>query len=181
MAIEQLTTREQVDLVGAQEDQMQAQFIMIFNQIPGVTGFDEKNIALRIQDNVDIPERTVSVYDTWYRGIKIPKVGGIQETVKEMTLTVRLDQDWAIYDAFRTWSDNVYNYWEAKRGPEANTHTNFKLLALNANNDIVKTIIFYRVKIRGMKLSPFNMGEGNPITCELKFIFADYDVLDGAQ
>lgn len=181
MAMDGLTTREQVDLVGAQEDQMSAQFYIIFNQIPGVDSGDEKNIALRIDGDVDIPERTISTYDTWYRGIKIPKVGGIQETVKEMSLSIRLDQDWAIYDAFRTWSDNVYNYWEAKRGPESTTSTNFSLYALNANNEEVKTVKFYRVKIKGIKLSPFNNSGPDPIKMELKFIFADYDVLDGAQ
>ena len=86
------------------DDQLQNQFKVVFpNGIPG--GGNTEAVSMRMDQSIDIPQQTIYKYDIDFRGSKISKTGKKEETDKTLTMSVRVDQQWQVYDDIKLWSN----------------------------------------------------------------------------
>lgn len=161
-------------IVNLPDDQQANQFQISFpDGIP--QGGSGENVALRMDQSIDIPEDTVNVYEIFYKGMKIQKTGTLDESDKTISIPVRIDQQWAVWDDLYAWKNAVFNSNEATRLPSSETRTTMLIQALDGNDNVVKTHQLNGVQLRGIKVGTYEHGSGDPMRAELNFIFASQE------
>jgi hypothetical protein len=163
-----------IDLVNsAGDDALTNQFNVIFpTGIPG--GGNTDRISLRTDQAVDPPERSINVYEIFHKGIKIPKTGTLDETSKELTFDVRLDQAWGVYDDFAAWLKLCYDFSNAVALPDVMTRTNITIQADDTAGTVIKSLTFKGIKLRGMKIASFDNQTSEPLRLTVNFIWNDF-------
>lgn len=153
------------------DDQIVSQFSIIFpNGIPG--GGDANTISLRCDSQFDPPEDAVNVYEIFRKGFKIPKTGMLQETTKEFTIDIRLDQQWKVYDDMRAWADMSYDHSNGTALPESMARSTVIVQAEDRTQSGVKNIIFKYAKPKSVKIQTFDNTSGDPLRITVMFIYA---------
>ena len=151
------------------------QFQVIFPAgIP--TGGDAETISLRIQGSFTMPQEVIYKYEIDFRGAKIPKTGRKEDTDKTFTITVRVDQQWKVYDDLRRWHKACYDPSTNVALPEVNTRVPVVIQWLDGNNKAVKTFTFMFSKLTEFKVTDADQSTGDPVTLELTFIYGRLDV-----
>lgn len=157
------------------DDQMSNQFSLIFpNGIPG--GGNADLVSLRADQSFDPPEDTVNVYEIFHKGFKFAKTGMLQETTKEFTIDVRLDQDWKTYDDLRRWCDYAYDHSNGTALSDAFARSTVIVQAENRMQEAVKTIAFKYAKPKSVKIGTFQHDSGDPIRITVTFIYISMEV-----
>lgn len=157
------------------DDQMASQYSVIFPQgIPG--GGDATEVALRCDQPIDPPENTVNVYDIFHKGYKFTKTGMLQDTTKEITLDIRLDQDWNVYDTMETWANMSYDHSNGTALSELLAMSTMIIQAEDKNQDSVKLITFRYVKPKSIKIGSFDPSNGDPMRITVNFVFVEMKV-----
>lgn len=152
------------------DDSLKSAFFLLFpGGIPG--GGNATNVELRMDETFDPPEQAVSTYEIWHKGQKIPKTGGVEESPKEFTFNVRLDQQWQVYDDLNLWLERVFNTETGTPGSDTDTRTTMLIQSVDRANAPIKTIKFTGVKLHKIKITEFDHSNGEPIKLELSFIF----------
>ena len=152
------------------DDAIANQFSIIFpNGIPG--GGDANAISLRCDQTFDPPEDVVNVYEIFRKGFKIPKTGMLQETTKEFTIDIRLDQNWKVYDDLRKWADMSYDHSNGTALPEIMARSTVIIQAEDRTQSSVKTISFKYAKPKSVKIQTFDNQSGDPLRITVIFIY----------
>ena len=163
------------DLLALSDDQLQTQFSLEFPKgIPG--GGNSDLITLRADTTFSIPELTTGTYSLFKKGVKIEKTNMVQETSKEISLEVRIDQQWEVVDAIYAWQKLCYNFETGTAGSEAVTRTDMYLIPEDTQNKAVKTIKFMGVKLKGFQIGDFDNQGGDPVRITMNMIFLDMDI-----
>jgi hypothetical protein len=153
-------------------DQVANQFQLSFpNGIPG--GGNAQRICLRMDQSFDPPEMVSNVYELIFRGVKIPKTGMLDETTKESTFDVLIDQQWGVYDDLWNWKVLCYDGQNGTALPDAVTRTTFLVQALDGQNNVVKTFRFRNAKCKSVKVGTFDNTSGDPLRVTLILIWTD--------
>lgn len=156
------------------DDQMASQFQLIFpNGIPG--GGDPDYITYRLDTQFDPPKREVGTYDVWSQGQKVTHTSVTENTTKEFTLPIRLDQGWKAYDALDNWFKLVYDEENGgSRGTNASTRVPMVLQALGVGKVVVKQLTWLGVKIKGLKITAWDQQSNEPSKVEADFIYTRF-------
>ena len=160
-------------IINLGDDALLNQFRLVFpSGIPfGGTG---ENIALRMDQSIDLPEETVAVYEYFFRGIKITKASMLDETAKEITFDVRIDSQWAVFDDLNGWKQKVHNPNAGTRLPFALTSTTMLVqmfTGVEGEDTPVKQVRFGGVVLKGLKGPALEHGASDPARATLSFIF----------
>ena len=149
-------------------------FDLVFpSGIPGASNSD--GISARMDQSVEVPEDSVNVYDIFYKGIRITKTGTMTENEKKLTITLRLDQSWNIYDDLKRYKQMCYNSTNGTRLPDLSTRIPIAIQAVDGDNNVVKTIKFKQAKITSIKPTAFDPSTSEPTRLETQWIFGDID------
>jgi hypothetical protein len=143
--------------------------------------------TFRLDKSFTLPTQTSNTYETYFNGLKIPRIGGKEETDKKIKLDFRSDQASAIYKFFKDWIDNGFNPIDAKMGSEASYRKNciiqLDLLArgqaknaTTTSAEIVKTFKFHHIQPFEINLTEMSHENGDPIRVELQFIYLFVEV-----
>ena len=148
------------------------QFEIFFpNGIPGVPDTDA--ISLQIEDTFAMPEESVAIFDRVFRGMKIPYTIQVDETTKELSFTVFIEQDFVAYDGLRTYFNSVYNRYNGTKASELATRLTIGVRAIGSDGNIAKTWLFTGSKLKSMKVSDWSHGATEPAKVELGWIFVN--------
>ena len=159
-------------ILGLGDDQLASQYQVIFPEgIPG--GGNGERISLRMDADLDLPEDTVETYDISFKGMKITQTSMTHGMDKKITLTVRLDQQWKVFDDLQKWYKMCYDPLTATAMPDLATRTNILIQTNDASQKIVKTIRLKNAKITSLKIGTFDHTSSDPIKLTLNFIFSD--------
>jgi hypothetical protein len=162
------------DVINLSDDQMASQFQIQFpNGIPGGGSGDE--IALRMDQSLDIPEEAVGEYIFYYKGLKIVRPNMIDESTKELLITVRLDQQWNIFEQIKAWKRLVHDPINGTRLPTASVSTTMLFQALDGSGDVMQTATFTNVIIKNFKVTSFENEGGDPARVEMNLLFGTAD------
>jgi len=157
-------------ILGLGDDQIVSQYMLIFpDGIPG--GGDTKNIALRCDTSFDMPEEAMNTYEIYHKGYKIPKTGMLQDTTKEFTIEVRVDQQWKVYNDLEKWKNLVYDEANGTGMPELTTNATIIVQAEDKSQKPVKQFIFKYAKPRAIKVNSFDHQSGDPLRISVTFIY----------
>jgi len=157
------------------DDQTVNQYQIVFpGGIPG--GGNATNIALRMDTSFTAPAQTISKYDVFYKGIKIPKTGTVTETDKSFTLEVRLDQSGDIYKALDAWKTRCYDFTNGTALPDIMTRTTMLVQLTDTQENVMMTWTFTGVKIYELTPPTLDNTTGDPARTIIGFIYADMAV-----
>jgi hypothetical protein len=157
------------------DDQLANQFSIVFpNGIPG--GGDSNAISLRCDQTFDPPENVINVYELFHKGYKIPKTGMLQETTKEFTIDIRLDQSWKVYDDLQKWVNMSYDHNNGTALPEIMARSTVIVQAEDRNQSAIKKIHFKYAKPKSVKIQTFDNQSGDPLRITVIFIYVQMDV-----
>lgn len=157
-------------IMGLGDDQMANQFSVIFpNGIPGAD--DPTALSLRIDQSIDPPEDSVMVYEIFHKGYKFPKTSMLQETSKEFTVDIRVDQGWKVYNDMRKWADMSYDHSNGTALPENMARSTVMIQAEDRNQKSVKQISFKYAKPKSVKIQTFDNQSGEPLRITVTFIY----------
>ncbi len=162
------------DVINLSDDQMASQFQIQFpNGIPG--GGSGDDIALRMDTSLDIPDETVGEYTFYYKGMKVVRPNMIEESPKELLLTVRIDQQWGIFEDIKNWKRLVHDPINGTRLPTASVSTTLLFQALDGSGNVVQTTTFTNVVIKSFKVTSFENEGGDPSRVEMNLLFGTAD------
>lgn len=168
------------------DDQISSQYRLSVT-VPTAVGTFTDEWKFRMDKNFTIPTPTVNTYETYFNGLKIPRVGGKEETDKKIKLDFRSDQGSSVYDFFRNWLNNGFNPINASMGSEADyrKNANIKLELLKrgvaktskfAADEVAKTFTFYHCQPFEVVQTELAHDNGEPIRVEIQFIYLYYDL-----
>lgn len=161
-------------ILNAGDDQLNSQFNLVFPAgIPG--GGSGENIALRMDQSFDPPAESTGEYEIFFQGIKIPVLNMTDETDKHITLSVRLDQQWAVFDDIMNWKEGCYNPRTGTRMASSDTRIPVLVQALDGQKNISKTLRFTGVQCKEVKITSFEHNGTDPSRLELQLTFVSMD------
>ena len=162
------------EILNLEDDQMSSQFQVLFSAgIPG--GGSGDNIVLRMDQAVQVPWEVVGSYDFYYKGMKITRPNMTDESEKLLTLNVRLDQQWEVFDDLHNWKRSVHNPITGTRLPLATASTTVLVQFLDGSGNIVKTATFTNVLIKELEVTAFEHAGTDPSRLEMVLIFGSLD------
>lgn len=163
-------------ILALQDDQLANQFKLSFpNGIPG--GGSGENIALRMDQSFDPPEETVGEYQYFYKGLSVTKPNMLDETDKHITMQVRIDQQWAVFDDLMNWKNLVHNPRMGTGLPFASISATLIVEALDNLSKTQKKIKYTGVVIKGVKIETFEHGSSDPSRVTLNFMYQTVDYI----
>ena len=162
----------ETELLTLGNDQLGHMHELVFPS--GIPSGDKADlIALRADQTFDPPEELASTYEFSRHGKKIVKTSTFEETAKEITFEVRLDQQWAVYDDLKTWIDNVLRIKQDI--PLADLRTKIQLDAMDEDKNVIKSIIYIGAVLKGLKIGSFDTNSGDPIRLTLTFAYLEIE------
>lgn len=163
-------------ITGLQDDALSSQYQIIFPLgIPG--GGDAQLLSLRMDQPLDIPNRTAAQYEVVFQGIKIPKTSYNEETTKQITLSFRQDTNWLVYRALDNWFRLVLNEETGTGSVEKDTRVPMVAQFFGPNKEVKAQIRFNDIKIFDIKLTTFDHTSPDPVRVEAQFIYSFQEFL----
>lgn len=181
------------------DDQIASQYRVVISAAPNgtdgkaINGSDQLSSTatnswiFRLDKSFTIPTQTTSTYETYFNGLKIPRVGAKEDTDKKIKLDFRADQDGKVYTFFKTWVDSGFSPIDAFMGSENDIrkNCNLKIELLKrgvvktsgfALTEVAKTFTFYHIQPFEINLTELNHESGEPVRVEVQFIYLYYNV-----
>lgn len=161
-------------ILQLKDNQMANQFEIFFPRgIPG--GGDISELPLRIKGAIPLPDKTITIWERIYKGIKIPFPMTVDETDKTLTLIALIDQNWEVYDAIRDYSKLVFNPNDATALPTSEIRTTVGIRMLNTQQQAVKTLLFKGAFISRFKASDPDYEATEPQEMEMEWKWVTYE------
>ena len=158
------------NILALGDDQMASQFSVLFpDGIPN--GGNHTNISLRMDQTFDPPENSVNVWERYHKGFKIPKTGMLEETNKEFTVAVLIDQQWKVYDDLEAWKNMSFNSEDGTAAVDADCYKDIIIQYEDKQQAMVKQIHYKDCKIKAMKVETADNASGDPLRVTLTFIY----------
>lgn len=166
-------------LIALGDDQIASQFDVIFSSVPSAIGTDANtnDLALRMDQPLDLPQRTFGTYEVFYQGMKIVKTSVLDETDKTIQMTFRVDQGWKTYNALNHWYKAVFDENNGQsNNPNSsaeinNIQTTMTVYAYGANKVIKEQFVYKGVRIKGLDVNSFDPQSGDPLRVTCTFIY----------
>jgi hypothetical protein len=156
------------------DDAASSQFEVFFPEgIPGGGNSDE--IAMRSDQPIDVPEIVHGQYEFFFRGIKMMKKSKLEETDKNITISIRLDQQFNVWDSLRAWQQLGFNEKDSTSASDIVSSTTIGIRVYDGTNTSVKTFYFRYASLRGLKATSFDPASNEPVRAELNIMFNDID------
>jgi hypothetical protein len=167
-----LNLLQMLDMNG---DQIQSQFIIrfpntaFFNALPTIPpGFDAREISLRTQSWTP-PETSLAEYEIAVQGLKMKRSSPTEATDKSFSLTVRFDDDWMVYGAFRAWMSYIFNPITGETAPEKSTRTVMHADYYGGGSKPKFRQEYFGVKIATVPSGSYDSAAGDPVTADFRF------------
>lgn len=168
------------------DDQISSQYRLTVS-VPNTVGAYTPSWSFRLDKSFTLPTQTVNTYETYFNGLKIPRVGGKEETDKKIKLDFRSDQASEVYKFFKGWLDNGFNPINAKMGSEASYRKDCKIqldllargvakTSTGSGGEVTQSYVFYHVQPIEVNLTELAHDNGDPIRVEIQFIYLYVDV-----
>ena len=119
--------------------------------IPGAENSDL--IVARLDQTFAMPDEVIATYQIDFRGAIILKPSKKEDTDKTITIPVRIDQEWSIYNDLDAWQNMVYDPVTNVSLPSALTRIPIVVQNLDENEDIKKSFTFNYCFIRVIRKS----------------------------
>lgn len=159
------------DITSLGDDALVHQYEVTIHGIP--TGGDNAAVTLRMDQNVDIPEQTIGEYEIRHKGHLFVKLNRMEETDKHITIDIRIDQDWEVYDTLRKWHRSSFNPQTGIATADSANRTRMDVASLYPDNSAAKYFTLVGLKIKGVKISAFDQNTGDPVRATVNFVY-DY-------
>jgi hypothetical protein len=151
-----------------------SQFEVFFPEgIPG--GGNSQNVELRSDQPIDIPEIVYGQFEFFFKGVKITLPSRLEETDKNITISIRLDQQFNTWDDLRAWQLLGFNEKDGTAAPNITAATTVGFRILDGNNNPAKTFYLKYTFLRGLKITSLDPASNEPIRAELNLMFNDID------
>lgn len=151
-------------------DALVNQWQVIFPKgIPG--GSNANAIRLRMDQSFTMPQEQISTYEIDFRGAKLIQTAKKEETDKTLTVSVRVDQGWSVYDDLRAWHLLCYNPVTNTASPNALTRIPIVVQNLDENEVAAKSFTFNYCKLTQLKVTDFDQTSAEPVRVELTIIY----------
>jgi hypothetical protein len=151
-------------------DSLVGQWQCVFPKgIPGGGNADE--VRLRMDQQFTMPQETITTYEIDYRGAKVMKTAKKEETDKTLTVSVRMDQQWHVYDTLKAWHRLIYDPVLNIASSDLDTRIPVVIQNLDQNNDIAKAFTFSYCKLTQLKVTDWDNTSGEPVRCECTLIY----------
>jgi hypothetical protein len=158
------------EILAVGDDAFRSQYETIFpSGIPG--GGNSLRLSLRQKGTFDPPEHGVVTYEVIKKGQKVVKPGGAEEVDKMFMLTIRVDQEYGVYDDLYNWKQLVYNEDTGSPGRASQFRTTMLVRNLNENNIPTATFKFTGVFLQKIKVTEYDHESGEPVEIEATFYF----------
>ena len=163
-----------VDLIRLSDDALNSQYQILFPKgIPG--GGSGDNIALRMDQPISIPREAVGEYEIFYKGRKIVKTNMLEETDKHITLQVRIDQNWAVFEDIKNWKRLVYDPINGTRLPIASISCPIVFQMLDGSQVVKQTCTLTQCVLKEFEVMSFEPQGNDPSRVELNIIYQTSD------
>lgn len=170
-----------IDLIANLGDDALANlFDMTLPVISDITELDT-NVRLRIQ-NFTIPATGAETYDVHYRTQKMTKVGGKVDAPNEFSFDFRVDKNYNIYRAFKTWKNFVANSSTGVIMNDGSLTSPYRgpIIVYPVDSSGVKTItgvgwVFAGCFVQNIGDISFDYTSGEPITVTVTMGYARMD------
>jgi hypothetical protein len=139
------------------------------NGIPGGGNADE--VRLRMDQTFTMPQEQITTYEIDYRGAKLIKTSKKEETDKTITIPVRMDQSWNVYDTLKAWHRLCYDPVLNIASPDATTRIPIVVQNLDQNNAIAKAFTFSYCKLTQLKVTDWDNSSGEPVRVEMTIVY----------
>lgn len=162
------------DLIRLSDDMLNSQYQILFpNGIPG--GGSGDNIALRMDQPIQIPRESVGEYDIYYKGMKITKTSMLEDTDKHITIQVRIDQQWAVFEDIKNWKRLVHDPINGTRLPFASINCPILFQALDGSQAVKQTCTLSQCVIKEFEVTSFEPNGTDPSRVEMNIIYQTSD------
>lgn len=160
-------------IYGLGDDQRASQFIARFSNIPGSTN-DIKNVSLRIDQSFDIPGITSGEYEFFHKGEKIVRSSMVNEQDKHLSLQVRVDQEWEVFDDLYAWKKICHDPATTSKGEFAERFCSvLSIDMLNHNNESAKLFELRYCELKEITISSVDPASNDPTRLTLNIIFGE--------
>lgn len=152
------------------DDALVNQYQAVFPKgIPGGSNTDA--VRLRIDQTFPMPSEDIATYEVNFRGSKLIQTAKKEDTDKTITFSVRVDQEWNVYDDLEAWRNLCYNPVNNTASPNSVTRVPIIIQNLNQSGTIVKSFTFTSCKIKTLKITDWDMGSAEPVRVEVTIIY----------
>ena len=157
------------------DDQLANQFEIVFpNGIPG--DGDKNAISMRMDQSIQPPSFVSNMYDYYMRGIKYSKPGMLEETTKELSVMVRIDQAWKVFDDLYKWKLVCHDTINGTRSNSKSGSSKVNINMLDGNDKIKKTFFYEYVYLKELALETLANDSGDPLRVNLVMVYNTVDV-----
>lgn len=155
------------------DDQLAAKYFLVFpNGLP--TGGDAESISLRMDQSFDIPEIVVGEYEVAWKGMKVKKTNGTDQTDKQFQVQCRIDQQWKVMDDLYNLAMGTYNGNTGTYLPDSATRFPIAIRFVDGQDVVKKTWTFQYAKLKGFQIQSVDPVSEDPLRVQLTFIYASY-------
>jgi hypothetical protein len=155
------------------DDALAAKYFLVFpNGLP--TGGDAESIALRMDQSFDFPEITVGEYEIGWKGMKVKKTNGTDQTDKTFTVQVRLDAQWKVMDDLYALAKASYDGNTGTYLPDSATRFPVAVRFVDGQDVVKKTWTFQYAKLKGFQIQSVEPVSEDPLRVQLTFIYASH-------
>ena len=133
------------------------------------------NITLRMDQSFEIPQKIYNEYDINIRGHHYVKLGRLEETDKHLTVDVRIDQEWLVYDALEKWRKMGLDSQTGIGSSDADVRGTAHVSLLGADNSIKKKFVINGIRPKAITVTALDQNSGDPIRMSVEFV---YDWID---
>lgn len=155
------------------DDALAAKYFLVFpNGLP--TGGDSDSIALRMDQSFDFPEIIVGEYEVAWKGMKVKKTNGTDQTDKLLQVQVRLDAQWKVMDDIYALAKASYDGNTGTYLPDSATRFPIAIRFVDGQDVVKKTWTFQHAKLKGFTIQSVDPVSEDPLRVQLTFIFASY-------
>ena len=160
-------------ILGLGDDALAAKYFLVFpNGLP--TGGDTDSIALRIDQSFSFPEIIVGTYDVSWKGMKVTKTNGTDQTTKEFTVQCRIDQQWKVMDDLYALAKASYDGNTGTYLPDSATRFPIAIRFVDGQDVVKKTMTFQYAKLKGFQIQDVEPTSEDALRVQLSFIYASH-------
>jgi len=162
------------EILNLSDDQLNSQYQILFpNGIPG--GGSGDNLVLRMDQAIQIPRESVGEYEIYYKGAKIVRPSMMEDTDKHITIQVRIDQQWTVFEDIKTWKRMVHDPINMTRLPIATVSCPILFQALDGSQKVVQTCTLSNCVIQQFEVTSFEPNGTDPSRVEMQIIYGTSD------
>lgn len=178
-----------VDVHDLGLDALSNLFVVYFDGLSNLAGgyfssITDDELMFRIQD-FPIPASGVNTYEINWWSQTFERPGGKIDAPRELSLNIRIDQNWKIYTAFMNWKQGIANMYNGNLGDVTNNNTATLIASPVVSDgtigDDLTGFKFEHVWPKNIGEVSFDHSSGDPIVVPITFGFLRIDPTVSAE